>query len=167
MAMVSRPSIAAMNDPLLHRRTWARGGFPPRAFFRAEILSRRAAGWPATAKSASRARPARPVAGRSSKGILFEKLARPERFELPTPRFVVWCSIQLSYGRLVASGRAGRVREAAETTRIGDGWQEPTVVRATSLKNVPTTAGRVLPKTLKVSIERLGGPACYGLSGRA
>ena len=28
-----------------------------------------------------------------------QKLARPERFELPTPRFVVWCSIQLSYGR--------------------------------------------------------------------
>jgi hypothetical protein len=26
-------------------------------------------------------------------------LARPERFELPTPRSVVWCSIQLSYGR--------------------------------------------------------------------
>jgi hypothetical protein len=23
-------------------------------------------------------------------------LARPERFERPTPRFVVWCSIQLS-----------------------------------------------------------------------
>src|SRR5271156_6147524 len=29
----------------------------------------------------------------------FERLARPERLELPTPRFVVWCSIQLSYGR--------------------------------------------------------------------
>lgn len=27
------------------------------------------------------------------------KLARPERFELPTPKFVAWCSIQLSYGR--------------------------------------------------------------------
>jgi hypothetical protein len=27
-------------------------------------------------------------------------LARPKRFELLTPRFVVWCSIQLSYGRL-------------------------------------------------------------------
>ncbi len=26
-------------------------------------------------------------------------MARPERFERPTPRFVVWCSIQLSYGR--------------------------------------------------------------------
>src|SRR6185437_16332133 len=28
------------------------------------------------------------------------KLARPKRFELLTPRFVVWCSIQLSYGRV-------------------------------------------------------------------
>ena len=27
-------------------------------------------------------------------------LARPKRFELLTPRFVVWCSIQLSYGRV-------------------------------------------------------------------
>ena len=26
-------------------------------------------------------------------------VARPERFELPTPRFEAWCSIQLSYGR--------------------------------------------------------------------
>ena len=26
-------------------------------------------------------------------------MARPTRFELLTPRFVVWCSIQLSYGR--------------------------------------------------------------------
>ena len=26
-------------------------------------------------------------------------VARPERFELPTPKFVAWCSIQLSYGR--------------------------------------------------------------------
>ncbi len=28
-----------------------------------------------------------------------QQLARPERFELPTPRFEAWCSIQLSYGR--------------------------------------------------------------------
>ncbi len=33
------------------------------------------------------------------------EVARPERFELPAPRFVVWCSIQLSYGR-VPSRRA-------------------------------------------------------------
>jgi hypothetical protein len=30
------------------------------------------------------------------------QLARPKRFELLTPRFVVWCSIQLSYGRGVS-----------------------------------------------------------------
>jgi hypothetical protein len=39
-------------------------------------------------------------------------MARPERFELPTPRFVVWCSIQLSYGRASRSrGRNERGRE--------------------------------------------------------
>jgi hypothetical protein len=32
------------------------------------------------------------------KGLL-RFMARPERFELPTPRFEAWCSIQLSYGR--------------------------------------------------------------------
>src|SRR5580700_8363818 len=35
------------------------------------------------------------------------RMARPEGFEPPTPRFVVWCSIQLSYGR------AGDVLEGA------------------------------------------------------
>ncbi len=34
-------------------------------------------------------------------------LARPERFERPTPRFVVWCSIQLSYGRVPEAGDLG------------------------------------------------------------
>ena len=28
-------------------------------------------------------------------------MARPKGFEPLTPRFVVWCSIQLSYGRAV------------------------------------------------------------------
>ena len=28
------------------------------------------------------------------------EVARPKRFELLTPKFVVWCSIQLSYGRV-------------------------------------------------------------------
>ena len=35
----------------------------------------------------------------SMQGFYAERLARPKRFELLTPRFVVWCSIQLSYGR--------------------------------------------------------------------
>lgn len=29
------------------------------------------------------------------------KMVRPERFELPTTKFVAWYSIQLSYGRMV------------------------------------------------------------------
>ena len=28
----------------------------------------------------------------------WDEMVHPERFERPTPRFVVWCSIQLSYG---------------------------------------------------------------------
>src|SRR6266571_2844952 len=35
-------------------------------------------------------------------------LARPKRFELLTPRFVVWCSIQLSYGRCLCQARTGK-----------------------------------------------------------
>ena len=40
----------------------------------------------------------------------FHLVARPEGFEPPTPKFVAWCSIQLSYGRnaeakLCRSGR--------------------------------------------------------------
>ena len=41
--------------------------------------------------------------GFSSKCL--KTLARPKRFELLTPRFVVWCSIQLSYGRAALEGR--------------------------------------------------------------
>jgi hypothetical protein len=33
------------------------------------------------------------------------EVARPKRFELLTPRFVVWCSIQLSYGRVLRIAR--------------------------------------------------------------
>ena len=35
------------------------------------------------------------------------RVARPKRFELLTPRFVVWCSIQLSYGRLIPLPETG------------------------------------------------------------
>ena len=32
-------------------------------------------------------------------------MARPEGFEPPAPRFVVWCSIQLSYGRALEGAK--------------------------------------------------------------
>jgi hypothetical protein len=37
-------------------------------------------------------------------------MARPEGFEPPAPRFVVWCSIQLSYGRAVPATAGARHR---------------------------------------------------------
>src|SRR4029078_12523266 len=54
---------------------------------------------------------------------IFTEVARPERFELPTPRFVVWCSIQLSYGRLVPA--AGQHPPAHGRIAIGSlpRWQ--------------------------------------------
>src|SRR5579859_4292871 len=48
-------------------------------------------------------------------------MARPKRFELLTPRFVVWCSIQLSYGRArcgaVGARTGSRRRTLAEADR--------------------------------------------------
>ena len=43
-------------------------------------------------------------------------MVRPERFELPTTKFVAWYSIQLSYGRMVKLNccRPGRKPEGAE-----------------------------------------------------
>ena len=41
--------------------------------------------------------------GQHANEIHRKKVARPKRFELLTPRFVVWCSIQLSYGRVLPS----------------------------------------------------------------
>ena len=46
------------------------------------------------------------------------EMARPERFELPTPRFVVWCSIQLSYGR-IGAGACPPTGANTYTARIG------------------------------------------------
>jgi hypothetical protein len=43
-------------------------------------------------------------------------MAHPERFERPTPRFVVWCSIQLSYGCMPDE-------KAGEPIQTEAGWQ--------------------------------------------
>ena len=44
-------------------------------------------------------------------------MARPKGFEPLTPRFVVWCSIQLSYGRVFA-----RAENLCITTPHGKSW---------------------------------------------
>ena len=50
--------------------------------------------------------------GRFWRAQFCTEVARPKRFELLTPRFVVWCSIQLSYGRVfrLAFGPGARMR---------------------------------------------------------
>jgi hypothetical protein len=48
-------------------------------------------------------------------------LARPKRFELLTPRFVVWCSIQLSYGRVRGARKGPRPRPGTARIAIGLG----------------------------------------------
>ncbi len=63
-------------------------------------------------------RPGRPSGGgERSEFAVSEKMARPRGFEPLTPRFVVWCSIQLSYGRLriYFVGRQAVVRTAGAT----------------------------------------------------
>src|SRR5690606_5226838 len=54
-------------------------------------------------------------------------LARPEGFEPPTPKFVAWCSIQLSYGR-VAEAELCRlgcpvVNACPTDVRVGRHWR--------------------------------------------
>ena len=46
----------------------------------------------------------RTVRSKGDVGNVGKEMAHPKRFELLTPRFVVWCSIQLSYGCLPKEG---------------------------------------------------------------
>ena len=64
-------------------------------------------------------------------------MARPEGFEPPTPRFVVWCSIQLSYGRLLDDGKGVPARQRRRLAGFGQpdksetgGWQGDRVKEA-------------------------------------
>ncbi len=63
------------------------------------------AGQAAALRAAVTSRSNIPVVGGASTGKTFQMfMARPRGFEPLTPRSVVWCSIQLSYGRREAAG---------------------------------------------------------------
>jgi hypothetical protein len=81
-------------------------------------------------------KPHRPTANKKVAEAPSAKLARPERFELPTTKFVAWYSIQLSYGR-----------------------EEAELFRATRFSSTPTWNKRHLSKARMFSkcAERPGG----------
>ena len=60
--------------------------------------------------------------------LISDLLARPKRFELLTPKFVVWCSIQLSYGRVFR-----------QASRAGEPGMDPGQARKTSRKSALAT----------------------------
>jgi hypothetical protein len=81
-------------------------------------------------------------------------MARPERFELPTPRFVVWCSIQLSYGRVLrgAQGDAPATdigRERAPSYRL-----RSLLARLGTIAHPPRSAGNAIAAANRISRTR-------------
>ena len=96
-----------------------------------------------------------PVTSLSPKSLILWRARRD--FELPTPRFVVWCSIQLSYGRL---GRQRRRRRAAKASRASNrfcsGGQEQ-ISRASSraaASEAPRPSRREAAARLRASSAR-------------
>ena len=95
--------------------------------------------------------------GIEARAKYLKKMARPGRFELPTPRFVVWCSIQLSYGRAKAGGQYSNRRSAA---RGGRAEAAATVLVALA------GASKCPPRDLAVGrkpLAQVGNPACERL----
>jgi hypothetical protein len=77
-----------------------------------------------------------------------KKLARPERFELPTTKFVAWYSIQLSYGRV----KPLIIRGGRRTRQL--------------LPRSARTAGLVATSPAVRRKRALAGPSAYWRRGR-
>jgi hypothetical protein len=60
---------------------------------------------------------AQPMESKFPDGVL-DRLVHPKRFELLTPRFVVWCSIQLSYGCTTGTALLGPDRRACSASEL-------------------------------------------------
>ncbi len=84
-----------------------------------------------------------------SGALIYVRLVRPERFELPTPWFVAKYSIQMSYGRLrgpdytqeIAEDKIAAARSRRGTRRCGSFFLRST----DSLRQLPYLLGRGFP----------------------
>ena len=95
-------------------------------------------------------------------------MARPERFELPTPRFEAWCSIQLSYERKKLGSISSRLSASFEPTARSRG-AEPLVLYPAELRAVLRRGeysgftgflvSEVQTNQREVHIQLLAGPA--------
>ena len=92
-----------------------------------------------------------PRRGQPWNSLFCSRMARPEGFEPPTPKFVVWCSIQLSYGRILAArgqkAPSGKVAGAAKPLSL--------VARAIKRKALVPVLG---PGIIRSSTKLNGSP---------
>src|SRR5579883_3320092 len=73
-------------------------------------------------------------------------MARPKGFEPLTPRFVVWCSIQLSYGRVWRARTYWGAPAKARTTDAPCGNGATAVKFCPKFAQVPVDTGGFRPK---------------------
>jgi hypothetical protein len=83
------------------------------------------------------------------------RMARPKRFELLTPRFVVWCSIQLSYGRIL---RARTYSGASPKASSAPALCVPNLCRTETLPRHDPDSGQVPVKTCRFPPKRQCAP---------
>ena len=87
-------------------------------------------------------------------------MARSEGFEPPTPRFVVWCSIQLSYERARArrpgAGHAADPSQIVSEPQARRGEDQLRSSLAKSSQKKPPRIGNVTPRMIVDSEKMMG-----------
>ena len=166
-------------EPLPDRSIWESGRMPPRIMALSRTVDRgmacnggedgrprspcrRARGGPPFRLQRRGHAPARRpdrLAGnqkaRLGKEAGFWKLARPKGFEPLTPRFVVWCSIQLSYGR---AWRAPH-RQAPES------WQSLNHPFSNNLRDSSISSGGFGSKSISCGLNQAISPPSRAATG--
>ena len=88
--------------------------------------------------------------------LLLIVVARPEGFEPPTPKFVAWYSIQLSYGRMVDESRVAQARSSGVGGESG--------IRTREGRCRPHLLSRQAPSTTRPSLQNLPHEPSSGFS---